>query len=135
MSASEHPNATIYRRTASALRAGDLATLATFLDPDVIWHIPGDHPMAGDVIGREAVIAFLGVLKGYGFWLTEHDVLANDAHVCALSQMGIRRPTVDIETRVVSIFHYRDGRQAERWFFPDDTAIWDRFFHAGDIGD
>jgi len=63
-----------------------------------------------------------------GFWLTEHDVLGNDEHVCALSNMGARRPGLEVETRVVSIFHFRDGRQVERWFFPEDAAAWDRIF-------
>ncbi len=55
-------------------------------------------------------------------------MLANDAHVCAISHMGARREGVDIETRVVSIFHFRDGRQAERWLFPEDADIWDQIF-------
>jgi len=28
----------------------------------------------------------------------------------------------------VSIFHFRDGRQVERWFFPEDAAAWDEIF-------
>jgi len=84
--------------------------------------------MAGDVVGRDTLLVWLATIKRLGFWLTEHDVLANDAHVCAISHMGARRPGVDIQTRVVSIFHYRDGRQVERWIFPEDAAIWDRIF-------
>jgi hypothetical protein len=71
---------------------------------------------------------WLAGLTEIGFWLTEHDVFGNDEHVCALSHMGARRPCVDDETRVVSIFHFQDGRQVERWFFPEDAAAWDRIF-------
>ena len=42
--------------------------------------------------------------------------------------MGARRPGVDVETRVVSIFHYRDGQQLERWFYPEDSEAWARIF-------
>jgi hypothetical protein len=28
----------------------------------------------------------------------------------------------------VSVFHFRDGRQSERWFFPEDAEAWDRIF-------
>ena len=42
--------------------------------------------------------------------------------------MGARRPGLEVETRVMSIFHFRDGRPVERWFFPEDTAAWDRMF-------
>jgi hypothetical protein len=63
-----------------------------------------------------------------GFWLTEHDVLGNDEHVCALSVMGAQRNGVDVQTRVVSVFHYREGQQLERWFYPEDSAAWDQIF-------
>ena len=49
----EHPNATAYRRTAAAFRARDLAAIADLVDPDVVWHVPGHHPLAGDYRGRE----------------------------------------------------------------------------------
>ena len=124
----EHPNAAVYRKTADAFRARDLRAIEALVDADVIWHVPGDHPRAGDIRGREALLSWLADLAAVGFVLREHDVFGNDEHVCALSYMGARRPGVDIETRVVSIFHFRDGRQAERWFYPEDPAVWERIF-------
>ena len=128
MSANEHPNAMAYRRAADAFRAGDLATIEALVAEDVVWHVPGRHPRAGDIRGRVALIDWLAGLAGTGFWLTEHDVFGSDEHVCALSVMGARRPGLEIETRVVSIFHFRDGRQVERWFFPEDSEDWERIF-------
>ena len=124
----EHPNASAYRRSADAFRAGDLASIADLVDADVVWHVPGHHRRSGDIRGRAALVDWLAGLAGTGFWLIEHDVFGNDHHVCALSVMGARRPGVEIETRVVSIFHFRDGRQVERWFFPEDLEAWDRIF-------
>jgi ketosteroid isomerase-like protein len=124
----EHPNATRYRRTADAFRARDYETLATLVADDVVWHVPGGHPLAGDVVGRDALITWLTEVAARGFRVREHDVFGNDEHVCALSVMGATRPGTDLETRVVSVFHYRDGRQAERWFYPEDAATWDRIF-------
>ena len=122
----EHPNAVAYRRAADAFRAGDLVALTELIDEDVVWHVRGSHPRAADIHGRPALFDFLAWLAGTGFWLREHDVFGNDEHVCALSVMGSRRPDIDVETRVVSIFHFRNGRQVERWFFPEDGEIWDR---------
>jgi uncharacterized protein len=120
----EHPNATAYRRAAAAFRAGDLAAIEALVDADVVWHVPGSHPLAGDLRGREALMAFLTRVGELGFWLREHDVFGNDAHVCVLSEMGATRPGVSVSTRVVSIFHFRDGRQVERWFYPEDPHAW-----------
>jgi uncharacterized protein len=126
--ANEHPNAAAYRRTADAFRARDWDTIRKLVDDDVVWHVPGSHPLAGDVRGAEAVARFVAQVSELGITLREHDVIANDDHVCALSYMGARRPGVAIETRVVSVFHFRNGRQAERWFFPEDVALWDAIF-------
>ena len=125
---SEHPNAVAYRQAAAAFRANDLAAIEALVDADVVWHVPGTHPFAGDLRGRDALINFLGGLGPFGFWLREHDVFGNDVHVCALSEMGATRPGVSVSTRVVSIFHFRDGRQLERWFYPDDMNAWNSIF-------
>jgi len=84
--------------------------------------------MAGTIRGCEALLGWLGQLGKLGFWLVEHVVFASDQHVCAISTMGARRDSVDVQTRVVSIFRYRDGRQFERWMYPDDTAAWNAIF-------
>ena len=120
----DHPNARAYLRTAEAFREGDFDTVATLIAEDVVWHVPGDHPLAGDWEGRDRVIQLLVSLGPLGFTLREHDVFGADDHVCALSYMGARRDGLEVETRVVSIFHFRDGRQTERWFYPDDVTAW-----------
>jgi ketosteroid isomerase-like protein len=124
----EHLNAVAYRRTAEAFRSGDETVLASLIDVGVVWHVPGAHAMAGDIEGRDALLAWFSQLRPKGFWLIEHDMLGNDEHVCALSVMGARRDGVDVQTRVVSVFHYRDGRQVERWFYPEDLVAWDQIF-------
>ncbi len=94
----------------------------------MVWHVPGTHITAGDILGRDALFAWFGQLRSKGFWLSEHDVFGNDEHVCALTVMGARREGVDVQTRVVSVFHYRDGRQVERWFYPENPVAWDAIF-------
>jgi hypothetical protein len=46
----------------------------------------------------------------------------------SLANMGARRNGLEVETRVVSIFHFRDGQQTERWFYPDDAVAWNSIF-------
>ncbi|HEY3766987.1 MAG TPA: nuclear transport factor 2 family protein [Gaiellales bacterium] len=126
----EHPDAIAYRRTAEAFRSGDLDVVTSLIAPEVVWHVPGDHPMAGTIEGREVLLEWLRSLDGIGFWLVEHDVFASDEHVCAVSTMGARRGDFDAQTRVISIFRFRDGRQVERWLYPDDAAAWNTIFHG-----
>jgi hypothetical protein len=124
----DHPNAVAYRRTADAFRAGELNILKSLISEQVVWHVPGSHTMAGEVHGREGLLAWLGELGRRGFWLEELEVFGNDRHVCAISLMGARREHTDVSTRVVSVFAYESGRQAERWIYPDDLTAWEQIF-------
>jgi uncharacterized protein len=117
-------------RTADAFRSGDDAELGRLIAADAVWHVPGEHDMAGDVRGRDVLLAWLERLRGLGFWLTECDVFASDDHVCAVSIMGARRDGVNVQTRVVSLFRYQDGQQIERWLYPDDSVAWGAIFDA-----
>jgi uncharacterized protein len=124
----DHPNTLAYLRTVDAFRDRDFETIAALIAEDVVWHLPGDHPLAGDWKGRDQLFELLARLGPLGFTIREHDVFADDDHVCALSYIGARRDGLEVETRVVSIFHYRDGRQTERWFYPDDVVAWNSVF-------
>jgi hypothetical protein len=44
----------------------------------------------------------------------------------ALSHMSAVREGIPVSVNVVSVFHFRDGRQQERWFHPPDIVAWDR---------
>ena len=144
----DHPNVTAYRRTADAFRAGDREALAALIDEDVVWHIPGSGPMAGDIHGREALFRFFDRLRDMTegtFMIEEHDVLGTDDHVVighsrhghglglrhhdhvvALSNWSAVREGIPLSVDVVGVFHFRDGRQQERWNHASDMAALDR---------
>src|SRR3954466_12712501 len=117
----EHPNAATYRRTADAFRARDSEALAHLIADDVIWHVPGESLLAGDISGRDELFRWFErlhqVTRGT-FMLREHDVLANADHVVALSDMSSESDGLRVTVNVVSVMHFRDGRQLERWFHP-----------------
>ncbi len=124
----EHSNVAAYCRTADAFRARDTEALAELIDRDVIWHVPGISPLAGEIRGREALFEWfdrLHEITDGTFTLKEHDVLGTDDQVVALSEMGAVRDGAPIVVNVVSVMHFRDGRQQEQWFHPQDPAAWD----------
>ena len=124
----EHLNAAAYRRTADAFRARDNEALAGLIDKEVVWHVPGATPLAGEIVGRDALFRWFArlheVTEGT-FTLKEHDVLGSDDHVVALSDMSAVRNGSRVSVNVVSVMHFREGRQQERWFHLSDLAAWD----------
>ena len=130
MTTPEHPNVAAYLKTVDAFRSGDMDAVRSLIAEDVVWHVPGRNPMAGEIRGLDALVAWLGRLSEFGFTIREHDVFGNDEHVCALSYIGARRPGVEVEVPVTSVFHFREGQQVERWMYPDDLATWDAIFNG-----
>jgi ketosteroid isomerase-like protein len=105
-----------------------MAALALLIDEDVVWHVPGANPLSGEIRGREALFRWFGRLHDVTegtFTLTEHDVLGTDNHVVALSDMSALRDGARVSVHVVSVFHFRNGRQQARWFHPSDFTLWD----------
>lgn len=54
----EHPHATLVRKGYEAFARGDMDTLRSLMTGDATHHTPGNHPMAGDFKGLDAVIDY-----------------------------------------------------------------------------
>lgn len=123
----EHPNAVMARSMADALSRGDMQALEGFLADDVIWHEIGSaEPRRGKAAMRAAPVG--GGAADYTITGTLHDVVANDDHTIALVEATATRGGKTITYRTAEIYHFRDGKIAERWAFSDDTAAITAFF-------
>ena len=94
-------NAAIIRRGYEAFNAGDVATLSELFGDDVSWHTPGRSPLAGDVVGRDAVSARLGQYA---------------AETGGTFRADLKRLLIDEDDRVIGIHHNvaeRDGRRLD----------------------
>jgi ketosteroid isomerase-like protein len=106
-----------------------METLAELFDEDVVWHIPGTNPLAGEIRGRDELWRWFDRLREVTegtFTLEDHDILATDDHVVALSVMTATRGRVRVSVNMAIVMHFRDGRQQERWLHPSDISDWDR---------
>jgi uncharacterized protein len=92
-------NAAIVRRGYEAVNRGDLTMLAELLGDDVSWHTPGRSPLAGDVVGREAVFARLGRYL---------------AETGGTFRADLKRLLTDEDDRVIGIHHDVAEREGKR---------------------
>ena len=110
---------------------GDPELLRPFLHDDVVWKIPGHHPMAGDKTGPDEVVAFFeGLAKGkFGaepiFFQAQDDRVV-DIHR-GFSNVG-EGPEVD--QLYALMFRIEDGKIIEAQNFLTDMHQSDRFFWA-----
>lgn len=126
-----HPNEELFRKGLDAFKSGDMEVLNGLFADDVIWHVPGRGPLAGDHKGKEEVFAFFAKtmeLTGGTFKLEVHDVLANDEHGIAMVTTTGTREGKSLHNNGVQIVHVKDGKVTESWLHPDDQYAVDEFW-------
>lgn len=127
----DHPNIGVFHRALEAFSAGDMEALAEVFHPDVVWHLGGHGPLAGDYQGREAAFAMFQrefELTGGTYRPRLHDVLANDKHTVALLHVTASREGKKLDMNETIIFHIQDGRITEAWGLWSDQKAYDAFW-------
>jgi ketosteroid isomerase-like protein len=112
------PNVEIVRRGYDAFNNGDTSALAALIAENVIWHVPGRSPIAGDYHGRETTFAYLHHLHEFtnGTYQTElHVAVGDDEHVISVRHSSARRNGRTYDENELVVFRFRDGRIAEAW--------------------
>jgi uncharacterized protein len=128
---SDHPNLELLRRGYAAYGSGDMDTINELFADDVVWHIAGRSPLAGDYNGKEQVFGFFGRLQelsGGTSKVEVHDLLANDEHGVALVIESATRGGRSHQGNATHVFHLRDGQVTEFWDAQIDQAAADEFW-------
>jgi ketosteroid isomerase-like protein len=127
----EHPNAALMHRVDEALLDGDFPAFLSLHTEDVVMHVPGASPVAGDHYGREGVAAVfqreLSMLDGPPEMVPLDD-LGSDDHAGAVLIQRMQRDGRSYEGLQVVVARVRDGQLAEVWFRPEDQRAFDAFF-------
>jgi len=123
-------NAAKIRDGYAAFNRGDVPALVELFDENIVWHFPGTSKLAGEHIGRDAVLAMLGeygAASGGTLQATPIDVMASDDHVAgwARDTATAKGRTLDIDSSV--IFTMRDGKVTECLHLVHDQAALDAF--------
>jgi ketosteroid isomerase-like protein len=95
----EHPHAALVRRGYEAFNSGDMDTLRELIATDATQHVPGDHPLSGDVKGQDAIIDL------YRRFAEETD---------GTMRAEVRNVFVDGRGHAVAVHHFTAERQGKR---------------------
>jgi acyl-CoA thioesterase FadM/ketosteroid isomerase-like protein len=108
---------------------GDLTAVEELLAEDVVWHVPGASPIAGDYRGREAVTEYFRLrreLAGGAIRVTKG---GEAHHEEALVQLADGRAPLggrEVIWRTAGVYRVADGRIAEAWLVPLHQEHFDR---------
>ena len=108
---------------------GDVAPVVELLADDVVWHVPGSSPIAGDHRGRDAVVRYFTTrraLAGGAMAITKHAELSGGD---VLLQLADGRAPLgggeDVEWRTAGVYRVAGGRIAEAWLVPLEADAFD----------
>lgn len=103
------------------------------LADDVVLHVPGNHPLAGDHTGPTAVLGFVVASRGLtddGEHIELLDLLVGARTVAAWCRVTARRGGRELDNTTVHLVRVADGRIVEIWLHNfDDIAVND-FWNA-----
>lgn len=110
----------------------DVAGALSILHDDVVLHVPGTQPLAGDHRGPDAVLAFVVATRSLtedGEDLEVLDILEGEDLVAVCAVVRARRSgRPPLVNRTVHVHRLVDGRIAEMWFHNYDGLTVDEFW-------
>ena len=120
------PNEDAVRAASAAFGRGDLGALRDqFFAADIVWHIAGTGPLAGDYEGAAQVMGLLGkisTLSGGTVRPELHDVLVSTDHTVALTTIRAERAGKQLQLNLVHVIHAENGKATEVWTHSSDPA-------------
>jgi hypothetical protein len=127
-----HPNVELleeFRRRQDAMYAGGpVEPAAELLAEDVVWHVPGSSPIAGEHRGRAAVLDYFRRrrdLAGGTLRIARRGELADDEVVVQLADGRATIGGAEAAWRTAGVYRVSGGRIAEAWLVPLDLAAFD----------
>jgi ketosteroid isomerase-like protein len=128
----DHPNAARILAAKHAVTPGrDLDPMFAVQAPDMLAHIPGTSPIAGEWRSRDALAAAvrsLGERAGDTIRIAPH-VVATDAFAINVQRVTARRPDGrSLDTVLTEVWRLQSGVCVELWDHFEDLGAWDAFW-------
>lgn len=127
-----HPNVALVERMYECFNQGDMDTIRRdIFASDLVWRLPGHHPLSGTKNGAEEVIAFFGQLNKAGIQvdLINIDGWGEDTVVEVHRGHGQSNGAV-LDALNCTHYQIRDGKIANVQVYISDQHTVDQFFCA-----
>lgn len=106
----------------------DIVGLREIFAPDIEWHVPGHHPLAGTKRGVEEVIAYYKQLQKANFKAEVIILEGNDHYVIDCHRGWAKVGDVKIDMNWVLLYTIENGKIKSMKNFPGNQHAADAFF-------
>jgi uncharacterized protein len=108
---------------------GELGPVEELLAEDVLWHVPGTSPIAGDYRGRDAVLHYFSTrraMAGGAIAISKHGEMHDDDVLVQLADGSAPLGGREVVWRTAGVYRVADGKIAEAWLVPLELEAFDR---------
>ncbi len=123
--------AELHRRQGVMYAGGPSEPVTELLAEDIVWHVPGESPIAGEHRGVEAVLEYFAKRRKLAKATMEMhpgEVLADAEAVVQLVDGTACFDGEEIGWRTVGVYRIEAGRVREVWLVPLDLDRFDRIW-------
>ena len=106
----------------------DVSAVSRVMGDDIVWHIPGHHPLAGTKRGIREVLAFFDLLARADF-KAQPIVVAEDGDYVVDHHRGWSTAGSGLDVTWCLVFRFEGGKIREVTNFCADQHKADLFFH------
>ncbi len=125
-------NAEVLKQYVEAFRRKDWEAATAFWADDVVLHVQGRNPLAGDFVGKRAFLEHYGrifaELGGTMELVEVREVLLGAEHAVALVKERAVRGERTLDFDRVNVYQLRGGKIAEIWSYDSDPYALDEFW-------
>jgi uncharacterized protein len=123
--------AELHRRQGQMYGGGSIDPVLELLAEDVLWHVPGTSPIAGDHRGHQGVAAYFKLrreLAGGTMRMHPGPLLEDGDAVVQLVGGTAELGGKAVEWKTAGVYRIQAGRIAEVWLVPLKLELFDRLW-------
>jgi uncharacterized protein len=126
------PNEDLVRTASAAFGRGDLGALKDqYFAENIVWHVAGTGPLAGDYEGAAQVLGQLGKISELTDGSVQpqvHDVLVSNDRTVVLVTICAERAGKQLQLKLVHVIHAENGKATEVWTHSADPGAAAQFW-------
>jgi len=128
--------AELHRRQGEMYAGGSVEAVAELLAEDVVWHVPGASPIAGDHRGVAEVIEYFEKRRGLAnetMRMHPGELIRDGDGVAQFVEGSAELDGEEVRWQTIGVYRVDAARRriCEVWLVPLDSALFDRIWSPG----
>jgi ketosteroid isomerase-like protein len=121
--------AELHRRQGEMYAGGAIEPVLELLAPDVVWHVPGRSPIAGDHAGHQGVARYFELRRGLvdsTMLMSPGEAICSADSVAQFVEGEGAAGGEQVRWQTVGAYRIEGGLVREVWLIPLDLGLFDR---------